>query len=205
MRSRLLITVALAGLIGVACGSDDADDSTSETASSAIAASADPDGGTDADDAAAGGAYTDRPATGTPSDAADDADEPTESINDDAASSDGEADAPVAVAATEVGDVLVDVGGFVLYGFTPDEGGTPTCEDACAEAWPPVVTDSTDVPAGLDAALFSVVERPDGSRQLAAGGWPLYRFAGDIAPGDTTGQGSGGVWFAVAPDGTLIR
>jgi len=38
-----------------------------------------------------------------------------------------------------------------------------------------------------------------------AGDWPLYRFAGDHAPGDVNGQGSGGVWFAMAPDGTLIE
>jgi predicted lipoprotein with Yx(FWY)xxD motif len=113
--------------------------------------------------------------------------------------------APVGVATNDLGDVLVDRGGFVLYGFTPDEDGTPTCEGACADAWPPVVTESADLPVGLDAAVFTVVERSDGTRQLAAGGWPLYRYAGDIAPGDTTGQGSGGVWFAVAPDGTLIR
>ena len=52
--------------------------------------------------------------------------------------------------------------------------------------------------------MFSIAERSDGSFQLAAGGWPLYRFAGDVAAGDTTGQGSGGVWFVVAPDGTLV-
>jgi hypothetical protein len=33
----------------------------------------------------------------------------------------------------------------------------------------------------------------------------LYRFSGDAAAGDTNGQGQGGVWFVVAPDGTLIE
>ena len=45
---------------------------------------------------------------------------------------------------------------------------------------------------------------PDGTMSKA-GDWPLYRFAGDQAPGDVNGQGSGGVWFAMAPDGTLIE
>jgi Secreted repeat of unknown function len=79
-----------------------------------------------------------------------------------------------------------------------------TCDGAWAEAWPPLTVAGPDLPAGLDSDLFNVVERTDSSFQLVAGEWPLYRFAGDAAPGDTNGQGSGGVWFAVAPDGSLI-
>ena len=37
--------------------------------------------------------------------------------------------------------------------------------------------------------------------QLKAGKWPLYRFAGDEAPGDVNGQGSGDVWFVARPPG----
>jgi len=33
---------------------------------------------------------------------------------------------------------------------------------------------------------------------------PLYLFSGDQQPGDTNGQGVGGVWFAVTPDGGLV-
>ena len=40
---------------------------------------------------------------------------------------------------------------------------------------------------------------------LKIGDWPLYYFAGDTAPGETNGQGVGGVWWVVAPDGTLIE
>ena len=49
------------------------------------------------------------------------------------------------------------------------------------------------------------MERPDGTHQLKAGKWPLYRFAGDSEPGDTNGQGSGGVWFVVDGLGGLIK
>ena len=55
----------------------------------------------------------------------------------------------------------------------------------------------------LDPSLFSVVEHPDGP-MLKVGDWPLYYFAGDAAPGDMNGQGVGGNWWVVAPDGTLI-
>jgi hypothetical protein len=33
---------------------------------------------------------------------------------------------------------------------------------------------------------------------------PLYHFSGDQQPGDSNGQGVGGVWFAVTPDGSLV-
>ncbi len=112
---------------------------------------------------------------------------------------------PVAVGATDLGDVLVDQAGLSLYGFLDDADGQPTCEGACADAWPPLLVDSADLPAGLDSAVFSVVERPDGNFQLKAGKWPLYLFAGDAAPGDTNGQGSGEVWFLATPDGGLIK
>ena len=111
----------------------------------------------------------------------------------------------VSVAPTEVGDALVDANGLTLYGFTEDADGVPTCFDACADAWPPLIVDGDAVPAGLDEAVFSVVERGDGMFQLKAGAWPLYTFAGDAAPGDINGQESGGVWFVTAPDGSLIK
>lgn len=111
----------------------------------------------------------------------------------------------VDVGSTALGEVLVDGAGWSLYGFTQDVDGTSTCLDACADAWPPVLVDGSDLPAGLDPEVFSVVARPDGTNQLKAGDWPLYGFAGDGTPGDISGQGQGDVWFLVAPDGSLIR
>ncbi len=112
---------------------------------------------------------------------------------------------PVAVAVTDLGEILVDADGLSLYGFTEDVDGLPTCADACADAWPPALTDSSALPEGLDPEIFSVVEGPDGTFQLKAGIWPLYRFAGDGAPGDINGQESGDVWFLATPTGGLIR
>ncbi|MDH3684551.1 MAG: hypothetical protein OEV40_31920 [Acidimicrobiia bacterium] len=116
----------------------------------------------------------------------------------------GAAPLQVAVATTSLGEALVDADGRTLYGFLDDTDGTPTCSEACADAWPPVIVDGPEVPDGLDPAVFSVVERADGSYQLVAGAWPLYTFAGDGAPGDVNGQGSGDVWFVAAPDGKLL-
>jgi predicted lipoprotein with Yx(FWY)xxD motif len=95
---------------------------------------------------------------------------------------------------------------MTLYGFANDTAAKSTCYGACANAWPPVtVADGWAVGAGLDSGPFSTVARDDGTRQLVAGKWPLYEYVGDASPGDINGQGSGGVWFAVAADGTLIK
>jgi predicted lipoprotein with Yx(FWY)xxD motif len=34
---------------------------------------------------------------------------------------------------------------------------------------------------------------------------PLYYYIKDQAPGDTTGQGVGGVWYVLSPDGKIIK
>lgn len=109
----------------------------------------------------------------------------------------------VSEADIDLGTVLVDEAGLTLYGFTNDADGVPTCNGDCADAWPPMIVDG-GLPEGLDPSVFSLVERDDGSMQLVAGKWPLYRFAGDAGPGDSNGQGSGDVWFAAAGDGSLI-
>lgn len=114
--------------------------------------------------------------------------------------------ASVQLGETSFGEVLVDADGQSLYAFTKDVDGTPTCADACADAWPPATTDADlAVGEGLDSAAFSLVPALEGGQQLKAGVWPLYRFAGDEAPGDTNGQGSGGVWFLVDADGKLVK
>ena len=98
--------------------------------------------------------------------------------------------------------------GMTLYLFTPDEAGAPTCVGGCAQAWPPLLVDDVAellAAEGIDASTLSTVEHPDGGQQLKIGKWPLYTFSGDAAPGDTTGQGSGGKWFVVGADGKSIK
>ena len=67
--------------------------------------------------------------------------------------------------------------------------GKASCTGQCAQAWPPLyVTGTAAVGAGLTAAMFSTVTGPNGSKQLAVNGKPLYRWQADKAAGDTTGQ-----------------
>lgn len=109
---------------------------------------------------------------------------------------------------TELGQYLVDQDGMALYLFLPDAQGASTCYDDCASNWPPVLVDSADAlptaGAGLDQALFGTVERDDGTTQLTYNGWPLYYYVGDMAAGDTNGQGLGGNWFLVDASGNAI-
>lgn len=107
------------------------------------------------------------------------------------------------VAQSVVGPILVDGDGLTLYAFLNDADGEATCFDDCAEAWPPAVVDGEPDIGELDATVFSTVEHPEGT-MIKAGDWPLYRFAGDAAPGDINGQGVGGNWFVVTPSGKAI-
>ena len=51
---------------------------------------------------------------------------------------------------------------------------------------------------------IGTITRDDGTKQVTLAGMPLYLFAGDSHAGDVTGQGVGGVWWAVAPDGAKV-
>jgi predicted lipoprotein with Yx(FWY)xxD motif len=107
----------------------------------------------------------------------------------------------------EFGEILVDSQCRALYGFTQDVDGEPTCVDDCAETWPPLIVENrttTFFPDYFDPELFTGVDHPEGE-QVKFGDWPLYYFAQDTAFGDLNGQGVGGVWWLVAPDGTLIE
>lgn len=114
------------------------------------------------------------------------------------------AGATVAVATSDLGDILVDGEGRTLYMFVPDDQGDPTCTDDCAEAWPPFAGPAT-AGGGADGALLATATHPSGTTQVTYGGWPLYHFASDQAPGDTNGQGVNDVWFVLGPDGEPIR
>ncbi|MFC8123932.1 hypothetical protein [Streptomyces sp. NPDC057302] len=114
----------------------------------------------------------------------------------------------VQLSASRAGDldpVVVNGSGFTLYRFDKDTASPSrsTCNDACATTWPPVLVDSGSkiFVDGVNASDVGVVRRDDGTRQVTVGGWPVYRFSKDLKPGDTNGQGVGGTWFGVRPDG----
>ncbi|WP_371482621.1 hypothetical protein [Kitasatospora sp. NBC_00315] len=103
----------------------------------------------------------------------------------------------------KLGAIVTDSAGFTLYRFDKDTTQPPAshCDGSCATLWPPVAATGQTSVKGIDGKLVGTVTRADGSKQLTLDGRPLYRYAPDTKPGDTTGQGVGGVWFAVTPTG----
>ncbi len=114
---------------------------------------------------------------------------------------------PLGVAETDLGEVVVDAEGMVVYYFTNDEpdSGVSACEGGCLEAWPPVLSDSETPEVEGVTGEVGTIETPDGELQVTINGMPIYYFAEDEAPGDTNGQGVNEVWYVVAPDGTMIQ
>ena len=113
----------------------------------------------------------------------------------------------VMVADTGLGEVLAAANGMTVYLFIPDAQGDPTCTAACAQAWPPVtVADAAAATAGegADASLVGTATHPEAGTQVTYNGWPLYFFAGDTAPGDTNGEGQGGVWYVLDATGNTL-
>jgi predicted lipoprotein with Yx(FWY)xxD motif len=86
-----------------------------------------------------------------------------------------------------VGDVLVDSAGKALYSSNVEAGGKVMCTGACTSFWKPLTVSGTPTAAG-GAGKLSVIKRPDGARQVALDGKPLYTFAQD-APGKVQGNG----------------
>ena len=46
---------------------------------------------------------------------------------------------------------------------------------------------------------IATITRDDGTSQVTYKGVPVYYFKGDAKAGDTSGQGTGGIWFVIAP------
>ena len=187
-RTRVFALAAVAAIALAACGDDDDDAAPAATtaAPAAAATTAAPAPATTA--GSSGGLYGSSGATATT-----------------AAAAGGEG--VVKVADSGLGQILVAANGMTVYMFMPDAQGDPTCTGACAGAWPALtVADGAQVTGGdgIDAALLSTATNPEAGPQVTYNGWPLYYFSGDSAPGDTNGEGSGGVWYVLDPTGNPI-
>lgn len=102
------------------------------------------------------------------------------------------------ITSSTLGTYATDPKGMTLYVFSKDSTGVSNCNDGCRTTWPPYPAVSTSTGGTLQANV-SLVKRSDGTSQYAWAGKPLYYYAGDKAPGDSNGQGIGGVWFVAKP------
>jgi predicted lipoprotein with Yx(FWY)xxD motif len=104
---------------------------------------------------------------------------------------------------------LTDGLGRTLYVYlsdTPGNGGSQpvsTCTSTdCLTKWPVWsvnVGEDMVVPSNLSAADFGTFMRDDGSEQTTYRGWPIYQFAADDTPGETSGDNQG-KWHVFEPN-----
>ena len=115
----------------------------------------------------------------------------------------------VKVGPSSLGPVLVDAHGKTLYIWAHDKTSKSTCNGACAEYWPPLITQGRPKAiAGAKSRLISTSRRSDGRMQVTYAGHPLYSFALDTKAGQTTGEGLtdfGGRWDPVSSTGKAVR
>jgi predicted lipoprotein with Yx(FWY)xxD motif len=109
----------------------------------------------------------------------------------------------------KLGKILVDAKGRTLYLFVADKKkNVSTCTGACAAAWPPQLTAGTAKPGkGADKKLLATAKRSGGLHQVTYNGHPLYYYAADTKPGQTTGQGLnqfGALWYVVDAKGKQV-
>jgi predicted lipoprotein with Yx(FWY)xxD motif len=73
----------------------------------------------------------------------------------------------VAVASSNLGDILVDAQGRTIYLFGADTGTKSACSGACAVNWPPLVTSGTPtVGNGAATSLVGTATRSGGEQQV---------------------------------------
>jgi len=102
------------------------------------------------------------------------------------------------ITTTKIGKVLADSKGDTLYWYGKDmKGGPSTCAGACLSAWPAV----TGTPAAAMGVTFAgklgSVKDANGTVQATYNGYPLYTYAEDMTPGETSGNGAGGIWHVI--------
>ncbi|PRH79233.1 hypothetical protein C6N75_10660 [Streptomyces solincola] len=106
----------------------------------------------------------------------------------------------------DLGEIVVDRAGMTVYRFQKDSAWPmkTACTGACLKKWPVVAPVDKNDTEGVSTKGNVTFARPDGLKQQTMDCWPLYTFAGDKKPGDTNGQGVGGTWWAVSPQGKLV-
>jgi predicted lipoprotein with Yx(FWY)xxD motif len=188
---RLLVLVALlATVVLVACGGDDDDPATAagET-TTAEGTAGDAQGGASS---GAGGGTQQQPQQDQQGGGGDNA---------------GGSGTEIVTADSQFGPVLFGPDERAIYYFDKETSSESECYGACAEAWPPVITEGEpQAGEGIEAGLLGTTERDDGSTQVTYAGRPLYYYVDDPA-GEVlchNVEEFGGLWLAVQPNGDPV-
>ena len=141
-------------------------------------------------------------ASSSPNDAKTDRPSPDPSLSPSARPT--EPGTKVKAAESDLGTVLFDATGQSIYLFDIETTTKPRCYKACADDWPPVLTDGAPL-AGhrVRESLLGTAQRADGTTQVTYGGHPLYFYAHEGKQEVTCHNVflNGGNWYAVQPDG----
>jgi predicted lipoprotein with Yx(FWY)xxD motif len=110
----------------------------------------------------------------------------------------------VIAAESDFGTILFSTAGQAIYLFDVEATTEPRCYGACADAWPPVLTDGAPLAGrGVKESLLGTAQRRDGTTQVTYRGHPLYFYAHEgkheVKCHDVFLNG--GNWYAVQPDG----
>ncbi len=110
--------------------------------------------------------------------------------------------------ASDFGEILFDEPGQTIYLFDAETTSKPACYDACAAAWPPVLTVGAPRVTGrateqIKPELLGTTTRTDGGTQVTYAGHPLYYYAheGKRQVLCHNVREFGGVWLVIQPDG----
>ena len=96
--------------------------------------------------------------------------------------------------------ILTTAQGRTLYYRTTDMPPTTVCSGGCASAWPPLLVSGSNNPTSATSLSGKLSAQADANgTQVVYNGHPLYTFSGDTAPGQTTGEGVGGIWHVCTP------
>ncbi len=98
-----------------------------------------------------------------------------------------------------LGSYLTAANGMTLYTFANDKPGVSNCSGNCAVTWPPYAGSALNITGMGVGGTVATITRADGTMQVTYNGSPLYFWKSDMKPGDTTGNGVGGVWSVAKP------
>jgi predicted lipoprotein with Yx(FWY)xxD motif len=100
---------------------------------------------------------------------------------------------------TQIGNVLADAKGDTLYWYSKDmRDGPSTCTGGCLSAWPAVAGKPAAAMGIAFAGKLGEVTDAGGTVQATYNGYPLYTYSSDMTPGETAGNGVGGVWHVIS-------
>jgi predicted lipoprotein with Yx(FWY)xxD motif len=104
--------------------------------------------------------------------------------------------------------IVVNKSGWTLYHLTTEKGKKFVCTGGCATIWPPLTVPKGTKPVagpGITKSKLGTVKRPDGRIQVTYAGMTLYRYSADSQAGQTNGEGIQNIWYAISPNGTLVK